>query len=365
MERAKISPFQLFALIFLFELGSAIVVSLGIGAKKDAWLAILLGLASGMGLFFIYYYLFLQYPNLPFTNYCRKIFGKYLGWGIGLLYTIHFIYAAARNLRDFGDLLLASTLPKTPLFPINTFFILAIGYVLFLGIEVLGRTAEVFIVILLFLGVTGNLLVHLSGNVNYDHLMPILEEGWKPILTTTFPLITFFPFGEAFVFTMLLPYLNQPKFVKKVYLSALVSSGLILIYTASLNIAVLGVDRVERSTFPLLSTIGTVNIAEFLQRLDSIAIFTLIITLFFKIIIFYYAAIIGIVDLFQFKNYKKIVLPIGIIILYSSVTIASSFAEHIQEGQKIAAQYIHIPLHIILPFLMLVIVLIRKKLRSH
>ncbi|MGM0879360.1 MAG: GerAB/ArcD/ProY family transporter, partial [Bacillota bacterium] len=124
MEKAKISVIQLFVIMFLFELGSALVVSYGVTAKKDAWLAILLGMCGGIVLFFIYYFLFRQYPNLPLTGYARKIFGKYLGWVIGLLYVVYFLYEAARNLRDFGDLLLTSTMPKTPLLAINILFVL-------------------------------------------------------------------------------------------------------------------------------------------------------------------------------------------------------------------------------------------------
>jgi spore germination protein KB len=44
----KINAFQLFVLIVLFELGSAIVVGLGMQAKQDAWLAILIGMAGGL-----------------------------------------------------------------------------------------------------------------------------------------------------------------------------------------------------------------------------------------------------------------------------------------------------------------------------
>jgi spore germination protein KB len=202
MEKAKISVIQLFAMMFLFELGSALVVSLGSNAKKDAWLAILLGVCGGIVLFFIYYYLLRQYPNLPFTGYARKIFGKYLGWMIGLLYVIYFLYSAARGLRDFGDLLLSSTMTETPLLALNILMVLGICYVLYLGIEVLGRTAEVFIVVLIFMGFIGNLLVFLSGTVDIHNLRPFLENGWKPILTTAFPLITYFPFSEMFIFTM-------------------------------------------------------------------------------------------------------------------------------------------------------------------
>ncbi|MCM3655551.1 GerAB/ArcD/ProY family transporter, partial [Metabacillus litoralis] len=259
------------------------------------WLAILLGMFGGLILFFIYYFLFRQYPNLPLTGYARKIFGKYVGWIIGLLYVVFLLYDAARDLRDFGDLLLASTMPDTPLLALNILMVLAICYVLYLGIEVLARTAEVFVVILIFIGFIGNLLVYFSGNVDIHNLQPFLENGWKPIGTTAFPLTTFFPFGEMIVFTMLLPYLNRPELAKKGWLSSVILSGLILSYTTSLNIAVLGVEEVERSTFPLLLTIGKVNLFDFIQRMDVLVVFTLLINMFFKIAILFYGAVIGIV----------------------------------------------------------------------
>jgi spore germination protein KB len=105
---------------------------------------------------------------------------------------------------------------------------------------------------------------------------------------------------------MLLPYLNRPELVKKVWLSSLIVSGLILSYTVSLNIAVLSVEEVERSTFPLLSTIGKVNLMEFLQRLDAIVVFTFLFTMFFKISIYFYGAVIGIVDLFKLTKHQHI-----------------------------------------------------------
>jgi len=362
MEKAKISVIQLFAMMFMFEMGTALVISYGIDAKKDAWLAILLGLCGMVALFFIYYSVFRQYPNLPLTGYVRKIFGKYLGWGIGLLYILFFLYIAARNLREFGDLIISSILPKTPLLAINILIVLAICYVLCLGIEVLGRTAEVFIVILIFLGFAGNFLIYVSGNIDPHNLQPFLENGWKPIVTTAFPHIIIFPFAEMLVFTMLLPYLNRPESVKKVWLSALISSGLVLGYTTSLNIAVLGVEQVERSTFPLLSTVRNVNLMEFLQRLDAIVVYTLLITVFFKAAIYFYSAVIGIVDLFKLKNHQQIVLPIGIIIIFFSMIMASNFSEQTEEG--ILTHSIAIVLHIIIPLLMLIVSLVRNRFKK-
>lgn len=363
MEKAKISAIQLFVLMFIFELGTALVVSYGVTAGKEAWLATLFGLCGGIVLFFIHYYIIRQYPNLPLTGYVRKIFGKYLGWGICLFYISIFLYVSARNLREFGDLLITSTMPDTPFLAVNLLMILAICYVLYLGIEVLARVGEVFIVILILMGVAGNLLVLFSGHVDPHHLLPFLEHGWKPVLTTAFPWNITFPFGEMIVFTMLLPYLNRPEAVKKVWLSAIISSGLVLSFTVALNIAVLGVESAKTATFPLLSTIRLVNLFDFIQRLDAIVVFTFLLTVFFKAAIYFYGAVIGMADLFKL-NYRQIVFPTGVILILLSKAIASNFIEHYEEGRYITSYYLFIIFLIVLPILMFLIALIRNRFKN-
>ncbi len=116
MNKVKINSFQLFALVFLFEMGSAILVGLGSKASQDAWIAILLGMAGGLLLFLIYHRLFTYYPDLPLTGYAQKITGKWVGRIIGLLYISYFIYLAARILRDFGELLTSTIYTRTPQF---------------------------------------------------------------------------------------------------------------------------------------------------------------------------------------------------------------------------------------------------------
>ncbi len=209
MEKAKLSVIQLFALMFIFEMGTVLVVSYGTIAGKDAWLSILLAMCEGIVLFYIFYFLFHQYPNLLFTGYIRKIFGKYIGWIVGLLYCLHFLYICGRNVRELGDLLVSSTLSEPPLLAITLTLVLVMCYVIHLGIEVVGRTAKVFIVVLFLLGTAGNFFVLVSGDVDFHQIRPFLEHGWKPVFTKAFPHLLIFPFGEMIAFTTLLPYLNR------------------------------------------------------------------------------------------------------------------------------------------------------------
>ncbi|MCM3788980.1 spore germination protein [Domibacillus indicus] len=363
MEKAKISSIQFFLLLFMFELGTAVVVSQGTEAKKDSWLSILLGLSTGLILFLVYYRLFRYYPSLPLTAYARKIFGTYIGWIVGLMYTVFFLYISARNVREFSEVLITATMPEIPLLVVIILFVLTMCYVLYLGIEVFARTAEILGIFLILVGIIGNLFVYLTGTVDLNNLKPVLEYGWKPVLETTFypPLVVVFPFGEAFVFAMLFPYLNRVKAVKKVGIASLIVSGLILSYMAALNIAVLGVSEVERSPFPLLATVGKINFLEFIQRLDALVVMTLLITVFFKAGIYLYASVIGMVDLFRLKNHQQMILPAGLILVFLSVAIAEDFAEHSEEGFTTFISYFSAPLLIILPFVMLIIAFIRHR----
>jgi spore germination protein KB len=236
----------------------------------------------------------------------------------------------------------------------------SVAYVLYKGIEVLARTGELFFAVLFVLGMLGNLFVLFSGIVDMNHLLPVLEKGWKPVVTTALSESFMFPYGEAICFAMLLPYLNRPKTAFKVGGAAMIASGLALSLTISVEVAVLGADIASRSTFPLLSTISKVDIANFLQRLDAIAVFSLIISVFFKVAVFYYAAVMGSADLFKMADHRKLVLPIGIVILFSSMTIASGFSEHLEEG-KFALRTVFIVFSLVIPVVLLLVSLIRRR----
>ncbi|MDP4156331.1 MAG: GerAB/ArcD/ProY family transporter [Bacillota bacterium] len=363
METEKINPFQLFCLMFLFELGSSIVVGVGLQAKQDAWLAILLGMVSSLPLFLIYIYLFYQYPYLSLTGYIKQIVGNYIGVPLLLIYICYFLYIAARVLRDFGALLTTTTLVETPLTVVNGLMILLITYGIYLGIEVIGRTAEAIFFIMISLGFLGILSSVSSDIIKPENLTPLLENGWNLILTTVYTQTYTFPFGEMVAFTMILPFLNKPKLGKRIGLYAILASGFVLSLTIALEVSVIGINGAAVAQFPLLQTIGKVNIANFIQRLDIIVIATLILGVFIKITVFFYAGYIGIQDLIQLKkkshkNYCLLLLCSSI--LFASIKMSSNFAEHIEIGLKWVPIYLHWPLQTGIPLILFLITLLKK-----
>ncbi|MBU8916858.1 spore germination protein [Bacillus sp. FJAT-29953] len=361
MENAKIKASQMFVLVVLFEMGSSILVGLGGSARQDAWISILLGLAGGILVFFIYYRLFKYYPELPLTSYLQKITGKWIGRILALFYVAYFMYVATRVLRDFGELLTTTIYTATPLVVINSLMILTIIYGIHKGFEVIARIGELYFAIIYFMAISGMILVTGSGLIHFENIRPMLENGMKPVLRTFLKETLVFPFGEMIVFTMLLPYLNNPKKVKIACIGGMGLAGINIAITAIVNVAVLGPDLFVRSNFPLLTTIGKIQLANFIERLDVFFMLYLVIGGFFKITIFYYAAVIGAADLFKLKSHQKLNFPIGFVILLASLMIASNFAEHIEEGLNVVTIYLSWPFQIIIPLFLLVIAFFRNR----
>ncbi|MDQ0806236.1 GerAB/ArcD/ProY family transporter [Priestia megaterium] len=366
MEKAKISASQLFILMVLFELGSALLVPLAMGAKQDAWLAILLGMGCSFVLLLVYYRLYSYYPDLLPTEYVQNILGKVMGTVLAFVYLLYFMYDAARVLRDFGEMLLTFAYPDTPLFIANALLMLVIIYTVRKGIEVIARSGELFFIFMYVLAVIGFILIVSSGLIDVTKLQPVLEEGMLPVLKVVFTQTMYFPFAEAIVFTMILPYLNKPKKAKATMLCATGLSGINLVITMLINISVLGVNLTARSQFPLLSTVQSIQVADFLERLDVFFMLALIICGFFKVSVLFYATVIGTANLFKIKSPSRLAYPLGLIILFLSVTIASNFQEHLHEGLKIAPVVLNIPFYAIIPPLLLLVAFLknRKKQRG-
>ncbi|WLD91696.1 GerAB/ArcD/ProY family transporter [Alkalihalobacillus sp. AL-G] len=360
MEKSKISPQQLFSLIVLFELGTALIVPLGVEAKQDAWLAELLGMTGGIVLLLQYYYLYRHYPNLLLTSYIQKIFGKYIGFFIALSYILFFIYGASRDLRESSELFL---LPysETPMSVLSGIMMILVCYALYQGIEVIARAGEIFFVLVFSMVVLTFFLTIGSNVVRFENLLPVLENGWKPVLTTAFPDRVFFPYGELICFTVIFPYLTKPEYGMKFGMVAMVLSGVILTMTIVIEIAVLGVNGLSIAVFPFLKLVEKLNIAGFVQGLEVIAMIVLIVGDFFKVAVFTYAAVISSTDLFKIKNHRKFVLPIGVMIFITSMVATDNFIEHIQQG-KIVLKSIFPLFEFVIPLLLIIVLSIRRRI---
>ncbi|USP95898.1 spore germination protein [Bacillus vallismortis] len=364
MEKAQISIRQLFVMIIIFELGSSLLITPGTIAGRDAWIAVLLGCAGGLFLFYLYQGIYQCYPDFSPKEYMDDMLGTTLSWIFSFLYILYFAYIAARVLRDFGEMLLTFAYHDTPIIIVNALLIFVSIYAVRKGIEVLARSAELLFGAMYLLGALGLVLLIVSGSVEPQNLKPVLADGVYPIVHSVFTQTMYVPFGEVVLFVMIFPYLSDRKGVKKTGMLAMIISGLVVTLTVAINISVLDVDLTLRSQFPLLSTIQTIKVEEFLDRLDVLFMLALIIGGFFKVSLYLYAVVVGASTLFKEKNPSQLAYPMGFGILVLSITIATNFSEHLNEGLNVVPLYIHLPFQFLFPLFLFIIAVWKKKRRE-
>lgn len=364
MEKAKISVYQLFVLIILFEIGTAQLEPLGMDANQDAWIVILMALVGGCLLFLIYYALYQYYPDKQLTEFIIDILGNYFGRIVAFLYILYFVYLGSLVLRDFGETLLTFAYPQLPLFIANAVLVLVVVYTVRKGIEVMARTGELLFVIVTLLGLGFIFLIIISGLIHLSNLKPVLETGAIEVMKTAFTKTVFFPFGEIIVFLMIFPYISQPRKLIKIGLGGLLVSGLFLAFTMAVNITVLGVDYTSRSQYPLLTLIQSIELAGFIERLDIYFMVELLIGGFLRLTVFTYAAVTGASRLFHIKESSQLVYPMGIVILLLSILIASSYAEHTEEALGWLQTYVHFPFQVLIPIMLVIIAYFKNKKKS-
>lgn len=363
-RKILISGFQFFCTMFLFEVGTASLVALAPRAKQDAWIGLLLSLILGCLLYYVYTKLFEINPDIPFSQSVQMILGEYAGKIVVLTYIIYFIYMSSLILRKFEELLVMTLFSSSSLILIGILMLLLIMYGLNKGIETIVRTNEVIFVLIMLITVLIITLEFIAKVYNFNNFRPVLENGWIPIIKAAVPQGLTVPFGELISFVILMPLLNKKEKALKVGMPALIFSGLILLIFTLKNIAILGVPVLERTFFPLLTSISYINIVNFLQRLDVFIVIFMVCGGFAKITFFFYCVVSESADLFNVKKSAQLIYPIGVIILLSSLLLAPNIVENDKERLEIVPYYLHIPLQIIIPICLLVIALIQRRFKE-
>ncbi|NWQ41339.1 endospore germination permease [Bacillus sp. EB106-08-02-XG196] len=360
MEKENISLSQLLTLLINFLLGSAIVVGVGGDAKNDSWIAILLGGLIGIVIISLVHFFVLRFPDKNIYQVFEFCIGRKITIVCTLMYIIYFLYISSRVIRDFGELMATAILPNTPIEMMSLTFCLLMGYIMYLGIEVLARTSEIFNPYLLGFFLLLAIFLFASGSVQLTQIQPILGEGMKPVIKTAFTQLVFFPFGEIIAFSVIYASLTNKKYSLRVSIAGVGLASLILSVSALLMIVSLGVDSVARSNFPLLSTARLVSIGNFIERIDALVVFMIMLGVFIKGSMFFYAGLKGLEFIFNLP-YRYFALPVSMIISLFSILVSVDFADHIQEGIKMVPYYLHFPFQVILPFLLFLLVMWKQR----
>lgn len=360
MNKTKISDHQLFALVLNFTMGTTIIAaSSGVTAlaKQDAWISALITPIIGLPFIWMYYYMGKLYPDKTLVEMICSVFGKWFGWIIAAAFVLFVCFLDVAQVASYiGTFMKTEYMTETPLYALNTLLLIGVSIGLLYGLEAIARSAEVFLYIAVVIIVL-TILLDLP-NTHTNNLLPVLENGITPVMKGSLYLSSYMTW-PLIIINMIYP-LNSSNTVKarnSLLLGYLFGAGINFLCTI-MSILVLGSVITARSQYPTYLLAKEIDINT-ITRIEGFISFAWILTEFVKILLYFYAGAIGLCQLLGLKDYKKIVLPLALVILILSGIVYPSAAYQMKWDSTTWIPFIG-SFGAVLPILILIVSIIKN-----
>ncbi|WP_238651509.1 GerAB/ArcD/ProY family transporter [Paenibacillus piscarius] len=360
IEKERISTAQMVILGLFTLIGDMALVyptTMTTEAHQDAWIAALISIPLGLALIYLMVSVGNIHPERTIIEISQMVLGKWAGIAVGLFYLNFFVLAASTYVREMEDFLTTQIYEGTPGGVIRFMSLVILVYGLRLGLESVGRAAQVFFP--LFALFLVSLMILLFPQVQIDRLYPMMNTP-LPGMLHTIMFGVFYPFGELCVFFMVYPFTRKnSKINRDIFLSVFLGAvGLNLILFLSLT--VLGVYFSEHNFYAAYILAQKINIANFLQRLEALMATAWIITTYFKTALYFYAFVLGTAQLLKLKSHRPFIFPVAFLIYGLSQLSSKNIVFYVKE---IPAYWVdwNLTVSFVLPLTILIVYKMRRR----
>ncbi|WP_407270531.1 endospore germination permease [Radiobacillus sp. PE A8.2] len=359
----KISGRQFTILVFMNVLGTAIIIGPSIATsfgKENGWISVFIATLIGIGIVLIYNQLFKINEKKDLFQLMEFVYGKWIGKVISLVFILLIFFVAAGNLRGMGDFIATQILVGTPMEVILLLTILTCLIGVRMGLEVLGRTSEIFFPYTFISLVM--LLVFVIPGAEMKKIQPILQTNIADMFAGVIPLIGY-PFLELIILLAIMKYVNRPENARKGFLVGVTLGGITLTIITFMCLVILGVDFTIRNTYPTYVLGKKISIADFLERIEIVVAIVWFFTIFFKITVTFYVLALGASRVLSLKSYKTLTIPLAYLLVVFAVVLAPNV---IYYNQFLTSTWIplSITVGLIIPLLTLSVGIIRKSRKN-
>jgi len=318
----KITIRQFTLLTFLIMVGDMILIypslvtTLG---KQDAWICSFLSQPIGLFIIWILYKLQQTYPELSLIEICKKLLGSWIGSVLSAGYLFYFAIGAAICIREVGDFMTTQIYLETPIRVILIMLICSLIWGLMKGFQTMGATSELLTpIVVIFMAL---LFVGLLPKIDVSNLQPILNISRVHLIETVVR-GAFTSFGELLVLTMILPYVVSGPYLKRDMLLATFCGGILLSVLLLFSLLVMGPFMTQHNIYISYTLSQKINIGNFFERIEAFMATAWLIATYFKSLLYMFAFVIGLAQLFQLKTYKPLILPSSLLMFSLAILIS-------------------------------------------
>ena len=323
IDRESINTKQAICILSLLIFGSSAIFGSVAGSAHDSWITLLAAMVLAAPFFIVFSRIIKLFPGSDIFDIALTVFGKIAGRIFILLYTLYSTYLGALVLRNFTEFVQVATKPETPQWAILIILIAAIVYLVFNGVQVLGKWSAVIMPIYLII-VTATVILAYQ-QMDFSNLFPIASSDTGVMADSAIKRFTF-PFAETVLFLTITKSLKKSQSPYKIYMIGLLIGGAVMLIVFFRNLFVLGGPTMESELFPSYTTIRIVRVGTFLQRLESTISSNFYLGGITKIAVCLFGASIGTAKLLGIKGYKKALFPVAVIMaVFSQIVYKNVF----------------------------------------
>lgn len=358
----KISTSQCIFLLIIVRLTTIYIAISAIQSppfNQDAWIAELLSIPYSLIISSPILFLLNKYPNLTFIGILKEVLGTTIGIIFSISYVCFFIFILSINDCYLVQFIGSAIMPETPFYIIIIFALFTSGYVVYKGLEIQARYAQILFplcVLIILLSTIFNL-----PQMKFSILKPILVDSkFIDINIGAFNIAT--RSYEIILLAMLSPNLKNTKKINKIFITFTLSYTALLILITITTQAVLGIEYIRHVKFPYFIFTRQINLFNYIQRIESINVLNWFLDVFIKNSIYCYVSSIALKEMFSSKDYKAFIIPIMIVL--AIIVLKTDMSKAVVFGKLISYKlfpYISIVFIFIIPFLTVSIYFVKKR----
>ncbi|OAB42477.1 spore germination protein [Paenibacillus glacialis] len=309
----KITTTQTAVIVSSYMLGTGVLTlprTLTESVKTpDGWISIIVGGLIMMLAGICIVKLCQQFPGKTIYQFGKEIVGNWIGSCLIMIMIIYFVTTSALQIRVMTEVTMLYLLESAPQWAIIMSFMWIGLYLITGGIKPIARLFEIILPITVIVFI---ICLSLSSKLfDIDNLRPVLGEGVFPVIRgLKSTILAFTGYEIMFILTAIMQY--PKKGVKAVIIGTAIPLVL-YVFTLIIAVGAMSIDGVVRSTWPTLDLMRSFEITGLLfERFEFFLLVIWIMQIFATFTITYYAASMGLAQLFK-KKIKPIIyglLPI-------------------------------------------------------
>lgn len=273
-------------------------------AGRDAWMCIILALVPGLGTVWLTVWLGLRHRGQTLVQYASSLLGPALGRLAGLFYGLTFLFLTALTLGEFGQVMKMNYLTRTPV-PVHVIgLVLLVTLGVRLGLEPLGRTADVLVPIMI--GVGALVAGMVAPFIRIGHLFPLLEAGIGPVLRGT--AVVWSDYAQLTVLALFLPQVDRPRRMYRAGLLLLVILVMMGLGPTSGTITVFGIETGAALPFPSVKLARQV---ELIRGVEAGLILLWVGGTFLRTSVFLYGSCLAWSQTLRLRDWRLLLLPLA------------------------------------------------------